>query len=130
MIIKDMNSNLKLGKLHHVTVHVKNVAKTQAFYESIPGIVLANTPLPVSEKGIVWYNLPDGRQIHLLPWDEDIQHTRSHFALTVENIEAWHSFFQNQGCEIVKPTVDYGAKRFFVRDPSGNLIEFLRKLNQ
>jgi catechol 2,3-dioxygenase-like lactoylglutathione lyase family enzyme len=121
-----MDSNLKLGRLHHVTIHVKNVAEARAFYENISGIVSAKMPLSVSEKGIIWYNLPDGRQIHLFPWNEDIPQTRAHFALTVENVEAWRSFFQNQGCEIVNPTVDYGAERFFVRDPSGNLIEFLK----
>ena len=124
--LKRMNSNLKLEKLHHVTIHVKNITEARAFYENIPGIVLANMPLSVSEKGIIWYNLPDGRQIHLFPWEEDISQTRAHFALTVENIEAWHSFFKNQGCEIIEPMVNYGAERFFIRDPSGNLIEFLK----
>ncbi|NOQ96712.1 MAG: hypothetical protein GQ561_00975 [Calditrichae bacterium] len=53
----------------------------------------------------------------------------AHLAITVEEIETWEAYLNDHNVETYPPKFDlYKAKRFFVKDPSGNRIEFLKWL--
>jgi catechol 2,3-dioxygenase-like lactoylglutathione lyase family enzyme len=48
-----------------------------------------------------------------------------HFALEVAELEAARTRVAGNGCEIQAARPVGGRERFFVRDPFGNLIEFV-----
>ena len=48
-------------------------------------------------------------------------------SIEVEDVDAAYASAQRLGCEIVHPLTDesWGVRRFFVRDPSGNILNIL-----
>ena len=48
-------------------------------------------------------------------------------SIEVDDVDAAHAAAQHRGCEIVHPLTDepWGVRRFFVRDPSGHVINVL-----
>ena len=122
-----MPSRPTISKLDHVTVHVNDLASARHFYEHVLGWVASGTADELLSRGIVWYPLPDGRQIHLFETDANLMVTRAHFALSVDDVTGWRTYLIAAGLEIIEPLVSlYNAERFFVRDPSNNLIEFVK----
>ena len=122
-------SKLTLKGLHHVAIHVHDIEESEKFYERCLGLSPIATPEDIKAKGIRWYDLPDGRQFHLFEKQVEIPISRAHFALEVEDADSWRENLKSKGIEIDEPTVDlYSAKRFFVRDPSGNLFELVQWL--
>ena len=111
-----------------MAVHVKNLEESMRFYEDILGFVLADTP--ASAQGIQWYDLPNGTQLHLFERDIKLSvSSRAHFAIEVADLDSWRNYLTSIGTNIEAPTVDvYTAKRLFLRDPSGNLIELVQWL--
>ena len=58
----------------------------------------------------------------MTPADASAQH---HFALEVDDLEAVRARLAGAGREIEPARPVGGRERFFVRDPFGNLIEFV-----
>ena len=115
-----------ISMLDHVAVHVNALDAARHFYEEILGLTPSVTSDEVRSRGIVWYDLPDGRQIHIFLTDDELPINRAHLALQVKDVPGWKSYLEDVGVDLVEPTVNlYNAERFFVRDPSGNLIEFV-----
>jgi len=122
-----MSSRPTISRLDHVALHVNDLERARKFYEDVLGWTASETSDEVRSRGIVWYELPDGRQVHLFQTDDFLPINRAHLALLVDDVPGWHAFFVESGIEIVEPSVSlYNAERFFVRDPSGNLIEFVK----
>ena len=48
-------------------------------------------------------------------------------SIEVDDVDAAHAAAQRLGCEIVHPLTDepWGVRRFFVRDPSGKVLNIL-----
>lgn len=119
-----------LASLHHVAITVANLSEAIEFYASGLGLVELETPSSVIEQGIRWFDLGQGRALHLIATSETAPASRAHFAITVDDVAAWQSYIERQGIKIIKPTIDLaGAKRFFLRDPAGNLLEFVEWLD-
>ena len=122
-----MTQRPTISKLDHVAVHVNEIEEARRFYEHVLGWVPSDMAEEVISRGIIWYDLPDGRQIHLFSTDAELPINRAHFALNVEDVSAWRAYLTDLGIKLVEPSVQlYNTERFFVRDPSGNLIEFVR----
>jgi catechol 2,3-dioxygenase-like lactoylglutathione lyase family enzyme len=118
----------KVRGLHHVAVPVVDLAAAVRFYRETLGLPELSAPDGARERGIRWFDLGDGRALHLIPWKAPVPRTRAHFALSVEDLRSWRSHMEGCGVEMDRPLVDlYGIERFFVRDPSGNLIEFVQE---
>ncbi len=52
---------------------------------------------------------------------------RPDVSIEVDDVDAAHGAAQRMGCEIVHPLTDepWGVRRFFVRDPDGNVLNIL-----
>ena len=52
---------------------------------------------------------------------------RPDVSVEVDDVDAAHAAAQRMGCEIVHPLTDepWGVRRFFVRDPDGNVLNIL-----
>jgi catechol 2,3-dioxygenase-like lactoylglutathione lyase family enzyme len=122
-----MTQRPTISKLDHIAVHVNKLEEARRFYENVLGWAPSNKAGDLISRGIIWYDLPDGRQIHLFATDTELPVNRAHFALNVEDVSGWRVYLTDLGIAFVEPSVQlYNAERLFVRDPSGNLIEFVK----
>lgn len=117
----------KIRTLDHVALVVDDLAQACEFYRNVLGLDELTPPAGVVESGIRWFDLGENRALHLIKDDTEVHHTRAHFALAVEDVNAWRSRFESLGIQTVSPKVKlYSADRVFVRDPCGNLLELVK----
>ncbi len=106
-------------RLQHASVQVPSalLARTSAFYRE----VLRLRPVP-NLAGIAWFELDGGDQVHLLegPGGHD---SSAHFALQVDDLTATLERARGVGAETHLGSPAWGAERWFLRDPAGNLVE-------
>ena len=117
------------GRLDHIAVEVEDLDEAASFYERV--LCLERLPIPeeVQAEGVLWYDLGEGRALHLVSCDGIEPAHKAHFALAVDDLEAWRSHVARFGIEMTAPGVRvYNAERFFLRDPSGNRVEIVRWL--
>jgi glyoxylase I family protein len=119
--------------MSHVSVTVTDVAKAREFYTGLLGfkeIARPNFDFPG-----IWYSLGGELQLHIILNDqlvrgaaerEKIVARYPHFALWTEDVDAAARRFEGLGltCRdvISGPT---GLRQLFIKDPDGNMIEFL-----
>jgi len=115
--------------LHHVAINVRDLEEARIFYSDVLGFTELEAPAMAIEQGIRWFDLGDGRALHLIQTAESSPTGRAHFAISVSNAKAWRAHIEQAGLDILEPTVElYNANRFFLRDPWGNLFEFVQWL--
>lgn len=115
----------KKHSLHHIAVMVEDLEIALEFYRKL-GFQDLKTPQPVLDKRIHWLEATDNCALHVIevPPSENVE--RTHFALTVENIDEWRNFASAQGLFIREQSIALdGINRFFIADPSDNLVEFI-----
>ena len=124
-----MNVNRpKIQALDHVAIEVRDLGAAIDFYENVLGLTELPAPPVALEKGIRWYALPEDRMLHLV-WNPDATSARvGHLAFRVSDVQEWKAYFDSVGVLEEEATVKlYGTvERIFVRDPSGNRLEFLK----
>jgi catechol 2,3-dioxygenase-like lactoylglutathione lyase family enzyme len=124
---KQYSHTPKINGLNHITIEVSDLQVAIDFYCNILGLTELPTPDAVKDYGIIWFDLNDGRALHLVQNKGVSQTGKAHFAITVENIEAWRKFLEGKNVEIFSPMFKlYNAERFFLKDPSGNRIELIK----
>ena len=120
-------------QLSHVSVTVTDIAKAREFYSNTLG--LEEIPRPAFEFPGIWYSLGGDLQLHIILNDqlvrpagerEPIQARYPHFALWTDDCDATAARIETLGlvCRdvISGPT---GLRQVFVKDPDGNMVEFL-----
>ena len=121
----------KLGNIHHIALAVHNLEESVTYYQDILELPLLEAPESAYASGIRWFDLGGNCALHLIEVPNVAAPPRAHLAITVEDNDAWRSHLENKGVTIVEPTVDlYAAKRFFLKDPTGNLVELVEWLNE
>ncbi|MFO0918129.1 MAG: VOC family protein [Planctomycetaceae bacterium] len=122
---------LTVKSLDHVTLVVKDLARTREFYVGVLG--MRHVPRPNFSFAGDWYQAGD-TQIHIILEAESTgpagtgqePHSRGrHFAFLVENAEAAHRQLLEHGIAIVSPPKlrPDGAVQVFIHDPDGHLVE-------
>ena len=119
--------------LSHVSVTVTDVAKARDFYTGVLGF--HEIPRPAFDFPGIWYSLGGDLQLHIILNDqlvrdpserETIVARYPHFALWTEDADATARRVEERGLpcrDVVSgPT---GLRQLFVKDPDGNMIEFL-----
>jgi catechol 2,3-dioxygenase-like lactoylglutathione lyase family enzyme len=120
-------------QLTHVSVTVTDVGKARRFYSDALG--LEEIPRPAFNFPGVWYSLGGDLQLHIILNDrlvrpaverETIQAQYPHFALWTDDCDATAARIAALGlvCRdvISGPT---GLRQVFVKDPDGNMVEFI-----
>jgi len=114
---------------HHVNVTVPHAveAVTKEFYGTVLGLEELRKPEGTRRAG-AWYQLSSA-QLHLSVEESTRQSLgTNHICFTVENIDQAQRHIASAGVEILPdPRPIQGTKRFYVRDPGGNLIEIAEK---
>lgn len=120
-------------QLSHVSVTVTDVAKAREFYTGLLG--LEEIPRPAFDFPGIWYSLGGELQLHIILNDrrvrpaverEKIEARSPHFALWTDDADATALKIGRLGlpCRdvVAGPT---GLRQIFVKDPDGNMVEFL-----
>jgi len=120
-------------QLTHVSVTVTDVAKAREFYSDTLGF--EEIPRPAFNFPGIWYRLGGDLQLHIILNDQLVREASErdkivarypHFALWTDDADATAKRIAGRGltCRdvISGPT---GLRQLFVKDPDGNMIEFL-----
>ncbi|GAA4831858.1 VOC family protein [Paenibacillus vulneris] len=115
--------------IHHVSVCVRDLERSKAFYKNIIGLQEIERP-PFDFPG-AWYSLGSGgQQLHLIVHNgetlrEGEIHTRDgHFAIRVRSYkEAIQWLNQNGIPHEARPYPKAGFPQIYVLDPDRNIIE-------
>ena len=104
-------------------LHADDPAASAEFYSQVLGLEV------VMDHGwIVTFAAPDnpGAQISVMREDASAP-VRPDVSVEVDDVDAAHAAAQRLGCEIVHPLTDepWGVRRFFVREPSGRVLNIL-----
>ena len=119
--------------LSHVSITVTDVTKARDFYTGVLG--LQEIPRPAFDFPGIWYSLGGELQLHIILNDELVRSAGErervvarypHFALWTEDVDGTARRFEELGLtsrDVVSgPT---GLRQIFIKDPDGNMIEFL-----
>jgi catechol 2,3-dioxygenase-like lactoylglutathione lyase family enzyme len=119
--------------LSHVSITVTDVAKARDFYTGV--LRFPEIPRPAFDFPGIWYSLGGDLQLHIILNDqlvrpagerEKIVARYPHFALWTEDADGTARRLGELGLvcrDVVSgPT---GLRQLFVKDPDGNMIEFL-----
>ncbi len=115
---------------HHVNVTVPRALEqdTKDFYGSRLGLEEVPKPEASRGRGGAWYQL-GSVQLHLSIEDLPYQgSSRRHICFVVEDVQRAQEYLASTGVEILldKRPIP-GTRRFYVRDPGGNLIEIVQR---
>jgi predicted enzyme related to lactoylglutathione lyase len=97
---------------------------SEPFYAEVLGLEIA-----MDLGWIVTYAAPDNRGAQISAMREDATApVPPDASIEVDDVDAAYAAAERLGCEIVHPLTDepWGVRRFFVRDPSGKVLNILR----
>lgn len=117
---------MKTTQLNHVALKVADVEKSCEFYREV--IQLEPMPRPAFTFPGAWFRLGVDQELHLIgELDEPVSGagTRAnHWALMIDDMDAWEAFFQERGVEYTpRRTRPDGAFQIYVFDPDGHCLE-------
>jgi glyoxylase I family protein len=108
--------------LHHVAINVHDVDDAVRFYTEVLGFEKVDTRPDFGFDG-AWLQAGTN-QVHLLGVPDAVIDRRQHYALRVDDAEAWARHIESKGVKCARSDHVPGAGRqVFLKDPSGNRIE-------
>jgi len=112
-------------ELNHVAIHITDVTRSADFYRRV--LRLEPIARPAFSFPGAWFRLGTSQELHLIadygrPFSPN--HRNNHFALRVDDLDAWETHLQAAGANFAprKRRPD-GAWQVFVQDPDGQSIE-------
>ena len=116
---------MKIIELNHVAIVVSSVERSCAFYRRV--LQLQALPRPAFDFPGAWFRLGANQELHLIGGRDEpvVAGPRgNHFALQVDNIDAWQVHLQQENADFQprKQRPD-GAWQIFLRDPDGHYVE-------
>src|SRR6186713_869253 len=112
-------------QLNHVAIHVTDVGRSIAFYRDV--LRLEPLPRPGFKFPGAWFRLGDDQELHLIgdrQYPEVEQHRGNHYALLIDDVDAWERHLQGAGISHqprrIRPDRAY---QIFLTDPDGHYIE-------
>ncbi len=100
-------------------------SKSCAFYER--ALKLERIPRPAFTFPGAWYRLGVDQDLHIIGGrtQATVSHNRgNHYALLVDDIDAWEEFFRQEQIEYVPRRIrPDGAFQIYIVDPDGHYIE-------
>lgn len=121
----------RAGTVHHVSFRIDDLEESLAFYEEVLGCTRLERPTTLPVSG-AWLQA-GATQVHLIEHAADeatgsaptrVVSYANHVAFGTDDIDAAKEAFRERGVEVRESRS--GLPQFFVSDPSGNVIEFIR----
>lgn len=118
---------MEIVGLHHIGIPIPKGSENEAlaFYELLPGFFNVPKPPDLHLDGGLWFNLPDGRQLHLQIDSPLPPGNLTHAAFLVDDLDAFDEFLKNKKILTEWDENWVGVRRFKIRDPFGNILEFI-----
>jgi lactoylglutathione lyase len=116
---------MTIQELNHVAIYITDVQRSVEFYSRV--LLLKSMARPAFTFPGAWFRLGQTQELHLIanhgaPFFRS--HDKNHFALKVDDLDAWENHLQKVGADFspkkIRPD---GAMQIFVRDPDGHAIE-------
>lgn len=123
---------MTIARLNHVHITIPKGAEAEgrAFYANLLGLPEIPKPASLAAMGGVWLQLGD-IQLHIGIEDNvDRLATKAHLAYEVTDLALWADKLAAYGIAIHDSIPIPGYKRFEIRDPFGNRVEFIQPLPQ
>jgi len=123
--------NIMILKVHHAQITIPKDTEDLAreFYCELLGLREIHKPQALQGRGGFWLE-SDGFQVHIGTEDDfDRTKTKAHIAYLVEDLENWREQLQGQNIKIIEGIPIPNFRRFEFRDPFGNRVEFLEKID-
>ena len=118
--------------IHHVNITIPQGAEEQGrhFYCHLLGLPEIEKPDSLKERGGFWLQVGD-RQVHVSTEQAiERQKTKAHVAYQVTNLAAWRARLETEGYKILDGIPIPGYERFELRDPFGNRIELIERIQE
>jgi catechol 2,3-dioxygenase-like lactoylglutathione lyase family enzyme len=114
--------------IHHVQICIAPGADAEArrFYCELLGLPEVEKPEALKARGGFWLQV-GSRQIHI-NGEEGPRSKRAHVAYEVDSLERWRARLAAAGVTAKDGEDIPGYRRFELRDPFGNRIEFLERI--
>jgi glyoxylase I family protein len=106
--------------IHHVSVNVTDVTRSQSFYVGSLGGDL-RTDRPAFPFSGAWIDF-GAQQLHLIEASVPAS-LGQHFAVRVADLEATVGELRARGLDVSDPVAVGSGRQSFVSDPDGNLVE-------
>ena len=113
--------------IHHLAMPmpVGKEALAEEFYGGLLGFERVEKPVHLQSLGGAWFQMPDGRQLHLQAEPDFKRWTRPHPAFAVNDLDALAALFESKGLTAHWDDRWTGVRRFYCADPFGNRLEFV-----
>ena len=119
--------------ISHAAFYVSDMKKAREFYEGFLGY---QSPFSIPRKDpkeqLVWIKINDRQTVELFPGSEVAPDAERlyHIAIETDDAEAMRLYLQSKGVEVPPKTAvgKIGNKNYFVKDPSGNIVEIVEYL--
>lgn len=118
--------------LHHaqVVIPVGQEEAARTFYGALLGLTEIEKPAPLKQRGGLWFEV-GAAQLHIGVQDGlDLSASRAHLAYEVEDLAAVRERLEAAGHRCLDGADIPGLKRFESRDPFGNRIEFVARVQR
>jgi len=129
---------MKVTGLNHITVNVKDLEVSKAFYKEIMGFT-ENGFVDMGDHTLTYYDLPYGVRLELIDYEtkkdapaHEVTDTGiyRHFCLEVEGLEEFTSFCKQKNVPVTKDfgwVEKLGCNNILILDPNGVEIELIEK---
>lgn len=118
-------------KVHHaqITIPVGKEDEGRSFYCGVLGLSEIEKPDALKGRGGLWL-VVDGFQVHLGVEDIDGRKlSKGHVAYLVDNLDGWRTKLIEHNVEILDGIPIPNYRRFEFRDPFGNRVEFIERID-
>lgn len=119
---------MEIEELNHVTLYVKDLAKSQYFYQELLGLEII--PRPAFSFPGLWFRLGKQQELHLIGNCQELLtfYKQQHFALRVKSALKTEELLKSKGVFYRGPKKRAdGASQLFIQDPDGYFIEFFEE---
>ncbi|HTM53614.1 MAG TPA: nickel pincer cofactor biosynthesis protein LarB [Pirellulales bacterium] len=114
--------------LDHVQVAIPRGSEPQAraFYGGLLGLREIEKPPALKNRGGVWYQLGDGRQLHLGVEEPFSPSKKAHPCFAVPSLDELAKLLKQNTLPVTWDEAIAAARRFHTEDPFGNRLEFVK----
>ncbi len=123
---------MKITALHHAQITIPKDREEEArhFYSGLLGLKEIPKPLALQGRGGFWLQV-GASQVHVGTEDGVARtRTKAHLAYEVDDLKAWAKLMEEGGVALGDSVPVPGFRRFEVRDPFGNRVEFIQPVEE
>lgn len=99
--------------------------KARSYFGGLLGLCEIEKPPNLAKRGGAWFELPDGRQLHLGVEEPFRPNGKAHPAFVVGDLDSLAKEMQSSGYAVRWDEELAPRRRFYSEDPFGNRIEYL-----